>query len=573
MGRPIRIANFSGFYGDRATGLVEMLRHAEADVLTGDYLAEVTMSVLAKLRERDPSAGYAAGFLAHLRLALADLERSEARIVVNAGGLNPTGLADAVRVLAPNLNVAAVAGDDLMGDLDQLEDAPDFAPATANAYLGGWGIARALADGARIVVTGRVTDASLVVGAAAWWHGWSREDWDRLAGALIAGHIIECGMQATGGNFSGFEDIDLTRMSFPIAEIEDDGTTHITKLPSSGGAVTVDTVTAQLVYEIQGRWYANPDVVADLASVQVHQAGPDAVTVTGTVGAPPPPATKVALTGVGGWTNSVWIGVTGAAFDQKREVFEQTLRDSLGDVEGIQELHVDLIGQQSEDPLTQNEATGFLRVVASGDDEQAVGRRFSGAIVELALASFPGVYLTAPPGGAKRLGVYRPAWVDQTKLQHRVVDADGGSVLIDPPAEVTAYPPPMEDWTRPSLEATQPMTGPLVEVRLGEVVATRSGDKGGNANVGIWVSNDGRWAWLRNWLTTDRLRQLMPEAADLEIARVELPNLRAINFVIHGLLGEGAISSVRLDSQAKGVGEFLRARRVKVPSSLLSHDL
>jgi hypothetical protein len=572
LARPIRIANFSGFYGDRATGLVEMLRSAEADVLTGDYLAEVTMSVLSKLRERDPSAGYAAGFLAHLRPALAEIERSDVRIVVNAGGLNPTGLADVVRGLAPDLPVAAVVGDVLMGDLAQLEDAPDFAPVTANAYLGGWGIARALADGARIVVTGRVTDASLVVGSAAWWHGWSREDWDRLAGALIAGHIIECGMQATGGNFSGFEALDLSQMSFPIAEIEEDGTSHITKLASSTGAVTVDTVTAQLVYEIQGRWYANPDAVADLASVDVRQSGPDAVTVTGTVGAPPPPTTKVALTGVGGWTNCVWIGLTGGAFEQKRAVFERALRDSLRDVQGIKELYVDLIGQQSEDPVTQNQATGFLRVVASGDDEQAVGRRFSGAIVELALATFPGIYLTAPPGRASRAGVYRPAWVDQTRLRHHVVGADGGVVLIDPPAAVKAYPP-TDDGARSGPEEAQAIAEPLVEVRLGQVVAARSGDKGGNANVGIWVSNDERWAWLRDWLTTDRIRQLMPEAADLEITRVELPNLRAINFVIHQLLGEGAISSVRLDSQAKGVGEFLRARRAEVPSSLLDHDL
>ncbi|WP_327151069.1 acyclic terpene utilization AtuA family protein [Nocardia sp. NBC_01329] len=571
--RPIRIANFSGFFGDRASALAQMIRTAEADVLTGDYLAEVTMSVLAKQRDRNPGAGYAAGFLAQLRPVLAEFAGGDARIVVNAGGLHPQALAAAVREMAQAgghpIPVATVAGDDVLDRVagsDAVTRFDDFRPVTANAYLGGWGITRALADGARIVVCGRVADASLVVGAAAWWHGWSRDAWDPLAGALIAGHLIECGTQVTGGNFSGFDSAALSDLAFPVADIAGDGTVVVSKPEPSGGRVSVDTVTAQLVYEVQGRWYANPDVVADLSTIALEQTGIDAVTVSGTVGAPPPPTTKVAMTGEGDWENSMLIGVTGMDFAAKRQVLEQGVRAALTGVAGISAVRVELIGCEAQAPTSQNEATGFLRVVVQGTDEAAVGRSFSSAIVEMALASFPGIYLTAPPGKAIRRGAYRAIYIDQGIPDHQVIADDGSVVAIEPPAVTRAYAEEFDAPTEPAADGDDN----LVEVRLGALAHARSGDKGGDANIGVWARDSQVWPWLRDRLTVPHLRRLLPEADDLSIDRVELPNLMAVNFVIRGLLGGGAISSLRLDSQAKGLGEYLRACRVEAPKTLVS---
>ncbi|MFG1858317.1 acyclic terpene utilization AtuA family protein [Actinomadura geliboluensis] len=576
MGRPVRIANFSGFYGDRAEALGDMLRGSAADVLTGDYLAEVTMSVLSKLRARDAEAGFARTFLAHLRPVLDEFAAGQARIVVNAGGLNPAGLATAIRAMASEaghcLDIATVSGDDVTDRVVDLGLADyGFVPATANAYLGGWGITRALSGGARIVICGRVADASLAIGAAAWWHGWTRDAWDELAGALIAGHLIECGPQVTGGNFSGFLRTDLSRLSFPIAEIADDGSSTITKLAGSSGLVSTDTVTAQLVYEIQGRWYANPDVVADLSTVRLRQAGPDVVAVSGTIGAPPPPTTKVALTGADGWENSMLIGLTGLDFEAKRDIFDHAVRTALDAVDGIDQLRIELIGHQAESPTSQNEATGFIHVVASGPDQHAVGRTFSGTLVELALATFPGVYFTTPPRKATPRGVYRSALVAQSQVEHHVTDAHGVTSSIAPPVRTREFDDGFEPGQDPA-RAFTPYPGPVVRAPLGAVVETRSGDKGANANLGVWTATEDRWSWLRGWLTVARLRELLPEAEHLPIDRVELPNLRAINFVIRDLLGEGAISSPRLDSQAKGLGEFIRARRVDLPVALLRPD-
>ena len=270
--RSVRIGNCSGFYGDRNDALAQMVSGGPVDVVTGDYLAEVTMYVLAKSRSRSPDEGYARSFLSQLEPVLSQVASRGIRIVVNAGGLNPAGMAAATRALCEKagirLQVAHIEGDDLLGRLAELQRhgitlnhmdtgeplaSWDKTPNTANAYLGGWGIASALADGADVVICPRVADASLVVGAAAWWHGWSMDDWDQLAGATVAGHIIECGAQASGGNFSGFVGLqDLYKPGFPIAEIDGDGTSRITKHPGTSGAVTVDTVTAQLLYEIQG---------------------------------------------------------------------------------------------------------------------------------------------------------------------------------------------------------------------------------------------------------------------------------------------------------------------------------
>jgi hypothetical protein len=585
---PIRIGNCSGFYGDRATAMADMARAGDIDVLTGDYLAEVTMLILGKARAKDPTKGYAVTFLSHLDAALEHIVANGIRLVVNAGGLNPGGLAAATRELIARrgyeLRVSHVDGDDVYDRLDALQQAghplahvSDGAPLTswphqpltANAYLGGFGIARALANGADIVVTGRVADASLVVGAAAWWWGWDPHDYDALAGAVCAGHVIECGAQATGGNFSGFRSIaDLTEPGFPIAEIAADGSSVITKNSGTGGAVTRDTVTAQLLYEIGEPAYLNPDVIAHLDTATLSDLGNDRVKIQGVLGSPPPSTTKVAITGIGGWENSVLLALTGTDADAKAALVEQAVRRYAECVEGLHAVALDRIGRVQPDADSQEAGTELLRIAVQGT-ERAAGRMFSSRLVELALSSYPGLYALGPPQSGSAFGVYWPGLLDQSELQHTVHHHDGTTEVVVPatPPDVsaTAVPPS----TEPIEAAPSPWDDELVVVSLDELVHARSGDKGGDANLGVWVRDRAAAEWLRSTLTVDELRRLLPETRQLEVSRHELPNLGAVNFVVRGLLGTGATSSLRLDAQAKALGEWLRSRTIKVPRAVV----
>ncbi|MGZ4433186.1 MAG: acyclic terpene utilization AtuA family protein [Trebonia sp.] len=587
--RPVRVGNCSGFYGDRASAMADMARADGIDVLTGDYLAEVTMLILGKARAKDPAKGYAATFLQHLGAALEHLVANGIRLVVNAGGLNPAGLADATRELIArqgyDLRVSHVEGDDVFGRLDSLRQAGHclphlssgeplsswpYQPLTANAYLGGFGIARALRGGADIVITGRVTDASLSVGPAAWWWDWTPHDYDALAGAVAAGHVIECGPQATGGNFSGFRAIaDLAQPGFPIAEIAADGSSVITKNPGTGGAVTRDTVTAQLLYEIGEPAYLNPDVTAYLDTAALTDLGGDRVQIRGVRGAPPPATTKVAITGAGGWENSIILALTSPDLDAKAALVERSVDLYAQSAGGLDAVAIDRIGQAQDDPDSQNAGTELLRITVQGT-QQAAGRAFSSRMVELALSSYPGLYSLGPPQAGSAFGVYWPAVLDQRMLEHVVRHHDGTTEIIAPAgphgadSEVTAR-------SEPSL--AEPVrvqwSDELVVTSLGEIVHARSGDKGGDANLGIWVRDRQAWDWLKSALTVEELRRLLPETRELAISRYELPSLGAVNFVLRGLLGTGATSTTRLDAQAKALGEWLRARKVKVPRSLV----
>ena len=587
--RPIRVGNCSGFYGDRASALADMARAGGIDVLTGDYLAEVTMLILGKARAKDPAKGYATTFLQHLDAALEHLVANGIRLVVNAGGLNPAGLADATRELIARhghaLRVAHIEGDDVFGRLDGLRQAGHclphltsgeplsswrYQPLTANAYLGGFGIARALASGADIVITGRVADASLAAGPAAWWWSWTPDDYDALAGAVAAGHVIECGPQATGGNFSGFGAIaDLVQPGFPIAEIAADGSSVITKNPGTGGAVTRDTVTAQLVYEIGGPAYLNPDVTTHLDTATLEDLGDDRVQIRGVKGSAPPATTKVAITGIGGWENSVIFALTGTDLDAKAALAERSVRLYTQSAGGLDAVAIDRIGRAQHDPGSQNAGTELLKITVQGT-ERAAGRAFSSRMVELALSSYPGLYSLGPPPAGSAFGVYWPALLDQRLLEHAVHHHDGTTEIIAPGnphgagGEVTPQPGPSLPQPAPA-----PWTGELVAVSLGEIVHARSGDKGGDANLGVWVRDRQAWDWLKSTLTVDELRRLLPETRDLAISRHELPNLGAVNFVLRGLLGTGATSTLRLDAQAKALGEWLRSRSTKVPRSLV----
>jgi len=602
MAGPLRIANCSGFYGDRLSAALEMVEGGPIDVLTGDWLAELTMLILWKGRQRDPSRGWAHTFLTQMEEVLGTCADRGIKVVTNAGGLNPSGLADQVRALADRLGVAVrvahVEGDDLLArigelerdghPLDHLDTGRHLADASgqvisANAYLGAWPIVEALNGDADVVVCPRITDASLVVGPAAWHHGWDPTDWDRLAGAVVAGHVIECGPQATGGNYSFFTEVEgVAYPGFPIAEVADDGSSVITKHEGTGGEVSVGTVTAQLLYEIAGPEYPNTDVVARFDTIAVEQQGPDRVRISGTRGRPAPAEVKVSLNLLGGWRNSMTFVLTGLDIEEKAAVTLRSLEQSLGGAgsfDRFAEFDARLIRTDKADAPVNAEATAQLRVTVKDAEADTVGRRFSSAATELALAGYPGLHLTAPPSSGSVYGVYWPALVPAGLVVPETVHADGRRVPVPHHAylaeseDAPVSPPPDPTVSAAADDRGAPAAGndpgPTRHLPLGTIIGARSGDKGGNANVGLWARTEAAWRWLDWFLTVERFRALLPEADDLEIRRYALPNLAALNFVVVGLLGEGVASSTRPDPQAKGLGEYLRSRAVDIPVQLV----
>jgi hypothetical protein len=561
---PVRIGNCSGFYGDRLSAMQEMVTGGELDYLTGDYLAELTLLIVARDRMRHPERGYAKTFLTQLEQCLGTARDRGVRIVANAGGLNPAGLARAVRELAGRLGIPAtvahVEGDDL---LDRAAELGFPGVLAANAYLGAWGIVECLNSGADIVVTGRVTDASVVIGPAAAHFGWSRDDHDRIAGAVVAGHVIECGTQATGGNYSFFTEIpDLGHPGFPIAEVFSDGSSVITKHPGTGGQVSPGTITAQLLYEITGSRYANPDATARFDTVSLSCDGPDRVRISGTRGEPPPPTLKVSLNSIGGYRNSATFVLTGLDIEAKADLVRGQLEAGLSTEPA--EMQWTLARTDHRDADSEQAASALLTCTVRDPDPDAVGRRFSSAAVELALASYPGFHTTAPPSDATVYGVFTAGYVPAGEADHTAVHADGTRVAIPPPPKTSeligAEEPPLPEPLPP---------GPTRRLPLGTVAGARSGDKGGGANIGVWARTDEQWRWLAHTLTVETIRELLPEAAHLPITRHLLPGIRAVNIVIDGILGKGVAYQARFDPQAKGLGEWLRSRHVDIPVQIL----
>nr|WP_275585542.1 acyclic terpene utilization AtuA family protein [Blastococcus saxobsidens] len=585
----MRVANVSGFYGDRHSAMREMLDGGEIDVLTGDYLAELTMLILGRQRADDPSAGYARTFLSQLEQSLGTALERGVRIVSNAGGLNPQGLAAAVTELGRRLGlvvrVATVGGDDLLPRLDDLRgrgllrsgdgppgDAEVADALTANAYLGCRGIVRALDAGADVVVTGRVTDASLVVGPAAWHHGWGEDDVDALAGATVAGHVLECGAQATGGNFSFFAELldadpaALDRIGFPLAEIAADGTSVITKHPGTGGAVTVETVTEQLLYELTGTRYGGPDVVTRFDALRLRQDGPDRVEITGARGLPAGEWLKVAVNRLGGFRNSMTLPLTGLDVEQKAALLRRQLAPALA---GVEEVRVALARTDSPDADVQEEAAALLHVTVKDRDRRLVGKAFTVPVIELGLASIPGFHATSAPPSPVPYGVYSAAWVPAAEVPQVVGLPDGTTETLPSPAR-SGTPAVAPNPVGPPAARDG---GPTRPVPLGLVAGARSGDKGGAATLGVYARTDDGYAWLAAFLTPDRLRALLPEAAALPVTRELLPGLRALLFQLPGLLGDGVAAGTRFDPQAKAVGEWLRSRVVDVPVRLLPPEV
>ena len=586
MSEVIKIANCSGVYGDNLSIAKKMVEDGPIDVLTGDYLAELTMTILYNQKmKRGEDLGYVGTFLKQFRDVAKLCDDQKIKIVSNAGGLNPASMAaeveNIIKELKLDLKVAYIDGDDLMPRLDELSSSGEklknidknndlFSyekkPLTANAYLGAWGIKEALDNGADVVICPRVTDAAVVIGPAAWKFNWSRNDYDQLAGALAAGHIIECGAQATGGNYSFFKEVPTFKdIGYPIAEINQDGSFIITKHPNTGGLVSVGTVTAQLLYEIGSPAYVNPDVISHFDTLKIEQEAEDRVFVSGCRGSSPPKDHKVCINLAGGFRNGTELLLTGLDIEEKAKLITETIFDSVGGKEQFDKVDIQLHRTDKENPESNEQAQAFLRIDVMSQNPDLAGRLFSAKIIELALANFP--------GWTGRSGVvpsgpyieYWPALVDSKFIKEKV-HFDGKTMEVIPTSQLD-----FEEvyYQKEPAEVKQITENPDTEIFFGDIFGTRSGDKGGCANLGVWSKNPEAYGFLFDYLTIDKLKELLPDLKSFEIDRFELPNILSLNFYIHGILQDGVSSSTRMDGQAKSLGEYLRAKKINVPKIIL----
>ena len=585
----IKIANCSGYYGDKLSAAKEMVEGGPIDVLTGDYLAELTMAILFNQRmQRGEDKGYVGTFLKQVKEVAQSCKDKNIKIVTNAGGLNPSSMAIEIekilKELSIDLKVAYIDGDDLMPRITELNNEGELfnnidkkiplnesgcQTLTANAYLGAWGIKEALDKGADIVVCPRVTDAAVVIGPAAWKFGWNRTDYDSLAGALAAGHIIECGCQATGGNYSFFKEVPtFDNVGYPIAEIEKDGSFTITKHPGTGGLVSIGTVTAQLLYEISSPAYINPDVIGHFDTLRIEQESKDRVYVSGCRGSTPPPTHKTCINLAGGYRNGMDLVITGLDIEEKAKIFTDALFNSVGGKEQFDDVSINLHRTNKENPNSNEEAMATLSISVKSMNPDLVGRLFSAKIIELSLANYPGFFSS---GGGKKPGpviVYWPALVD-SKFINEYVHIDGETIEIIPTSQMGFE----ESFYQKNLVEIAPAPeGKTDKGPLGSYFGARSGDKGGCANLGVWAKTDLSYSFLYNFLTVEKLKELLPDLNNYEIDRYDLPNIKSLNFYIHGILEDGVSSNNKKDGQAKSLGEYLRAKIVDLPISIIKES-
>ena len=582
----IKIGNCSGYYGDKLSAAKDMVEGGPIDVLTGDYLAELTMTILFNQKlQRGEDKGYVGTFLKQIKDVAETCKKNNIKIVTNAGGLNPSSMANEIinilKEMSIDLKVAYIDGDDLMPRLEELKDqgetfvnidkytnldSTEHNLLTANAYLGAWGIKEALDEGADIVVCPRVTDAAVVIGPAAWKFKWKRTDFDELAGALAAGHIIECGCQATGGNYSFFEEVpSFINVGYPIAEIESDGSFTITKHPGTGGLVSVGTVTAQLLYEISSPAYINPDVISHFDTLEINQIGPDRVRVSGCRGSNPPGKHKVCINLATGYRNGMDLVLTGLDIEAKAKTITDTLFHSVGGKDQFDEVSVNLYRTDKKNPNSNEEAMATLSISVKSRNPDLVGRLFSAKIIELSLANYPGFFSA---GTGKKPGPvisYWPALIDSKHIKE-YVHVDGKTLEIEPTSQLQFE----ENYYQ-----KQPVTielapqGEMDEISFGRLFGARSGDKGGCANIGVWAKTDLAFSFLYNFLSIEKLKELMPDLNKFSIDRYELPNINSLNFYIHGILEDGVSSNNRMDGQAKSLGEYLRSKTISVPKIII----
>ncbi|KIW91221.1 uncharacterized protein Z519_08117 [Cladophialophora bantiana CBS 173.52] len=610
--RACRIANCSGARGDPGYQMRRQATLGPVDFITGDYLAEMNLAENAQKMAVGKHDGWEPTAWDGLEQTLDVIKDKGIRIIINGGALNPRGLAKKAQKFVNDrglgLKVAYVYGDDLMeevkaslektGQLPQhldgenekvslQEHATDLLDTkgkpivSANAYLGARAIVKGLELGADVIICGRVADASPVIGAAWYWHKWSDSDYDRLAGALVAGHLIECSAYATGSNFSGFDEYPLETfvdLSFGIAEIADDGTSIITKHDGTNGLVNEDNVKCQFLYELQGGTYLNSDVSADTTVIRINQVGKNRVRLSNIRGYPPPPTTKLAIFYHGGYEAQLLTNATGYATAEKWRLFETQIRHALkqkGLIDQYQLLDFQILGTPEANPRSQFSSTTYCRLFVQADAEAAIYGLVK-AWSEIAMQHFSGFHLsldyrTALP---RSYLAFYPALYPQNDLKEGVaiLSTEGEDAQIAD----AGHPPHYQKLApRENYETAHPVDlasfGPTRKARLGDITLARSGDKGANINFGIFVRRAEHYPWLQTFMTRSKLQELMGDdwRDDFFIERMEFPNIWAVHFVIYGPLGRGVSSCRLLDALGKGFADYIRDKVVDVPERFL----
>ncbi|PSN60388.1 DUF1446-domain-containing protein, partial [Corynespora cassiicola Philippines] len=587
----------SGSAFDRRHGFaVATAANERIDVIIGDWMSEGNMvSTSQRKLDRAGDFGYEKSFLSSIEASLSAISRKGIKVVVNAGASDPEALAVAldsvIRDQQLPLQTAWVSGDEVLHplqealkkgesallDIRSYEKLPSLPQDTvyAQAYLGAGGIAKGLQLGADIIICGRVADASLVIGAAIWWHNWTPNQHQELASALVTGHLIECSTYITGGNFSGFKSLpESFDPGFPVAEVDQSGGAIITKLDGSGGCVTEDTVTAQLLYEIQGPLYYNSDVTAKLHDITLRTVGQNRVQVLGVSGSPPPPTTKVGITTKRYYKAELHWSLVGLDIEAKANLLKQNILSGLGKaaISNLSLLHFDTYGVAEDNPKSQNAATVDFRVFAQAPlREQLSPENFMQPILDVIMSSYPG----ATPQPAITSGLPQPyseynvALMPQNVLEHST-HFNGEVYKIAPPLDTFTYPPLQESYD-PANPVDLETFGDTVMGPLGWIIHGRSGDKGPNANVGLWARDEEEYSWLRSILTISYFKEILGAEYKTgeRIERVEFHGLHAVHFLLHNHLDRGINSTSTYDILGKNVAEYIRARHVPLPRKFL----
>lgn len=584
----IRIANAGGYWGDDLSQFRRQVELGPVDFVTLDFLAEITMSIMQKQRSRDPRAGYARDFIAMVEETLPLLVERGTRAISNAGGVNPMACRAALLEMAGRtgrpIEVAAVVGDDLLGRLDELrgegislenmDDGSSFDAirdrvSSANAYYGAWPVVEALRSGAQVIVTGRCTDTGITLAPMLHAFGWAADDWDRLAAGIVAGHIVECGAQSTGGNFTDWRRIPrFDSIGYPVIEVSADGSFVVTKHAGTGGAVTVRTVKEQLVYEMgDPRAYVTPDVVADFASARLEQAGRDRVRVWGVKGRPAPPALKVSASYLDGWKASGTLILSGPDAVAKARAFSDLFWRRLGI--RFAATHTELVGHDAcWGPMAPpNVPPEILLRLSVRDPDRAKIDAFSKMVPAVILSGPPGVAVTGGRPQAQEVVAYWPALVPRDRVKATLVTAGGERTLEWP----TPIAPPQPAAPLAPVRWPQARAGRRTRrVPLSAIAHARSGDKGDTANIGVIARAPEIYPFLRRTLTPARVKRRFRGVCRGRVERHEVPNLWALNFLLHEALGGGGTVSLRLDAQGKTLAHALLAMEVEVPLALLA---
>ncbi|KAF2217291.1 hypothetical protein CERZMDRAFT_109051 [Cercospora zeae-maydis SCOH1-5] len=623
--RPVRIAGVSGSVSDRRHAMLKFAKNHPndpVDVIIGDFMSEANMTSRGALKAASSanavanadkhftsvlSSGatdaYEPTFLEALAPALPYIAKHKIKVAVNAGASDTEKLHQVVVEMCKkgsyDLKVAWISGDEVFPAVQRARknssstfenvctgevlDEWEHEPIYAQAYLGGLGIATAFSKGADIVVCGRVSDASPVIGAAYWWHGWTRDMLPELANAFVAGHMIECSNYVVGGNFTGFKSLEFNNwkdIGYPVAEISRSGNVVITKGQGwGGGEVSVQTCSSQLLYEIQGPWYFNSDVTAVLDEMWFEQIGTDRVALRGIKADLPPPTTKVGLTAKGGYQAEVHWLLVGLDTAEKARMMELQIRHALAPHSSrFSLLNFSINGTAAENPTNQASATVDFRVFAQAKNEADIApNKFLRVCIDCIMQGYPGAtfQLDIRQGFPKPCYEYYVTLLPQIEVDHRVHLWDGSNFDVPPPQETKTYPKNQPNFPTTLVEEQVDLSanpfGPTTPGPLGWIVHARSGDKGSNANVGFWVRFRDEYTWLRNLLSTDKIKELLGEEYDGKkmVERFELPNMLAVHFVLKDHLDRGVSCSSSYDVLGKNVAEFLRARWVDLPNKFL----